>query len=87
MCLKKKGINEYFILPYFTMFGDYQILLGDKAQETYISSEDNETCCMCMKKGVLRNLLILFPDVGEHFRERARLRKIEFKRVNFKQSN
>ena len=38
LSIKKKEVNEYFVLPKKTYFGDYQILLNYKASECYTST-------------------------------------------------
>jgi hypothetical protein len=36
---------------------------------------------MCIKKKVLLDLMSKFPDVGEYYTNKAKLRRIEFRRV------
>lgn len=81
LSIKKKAVNEYFSLPKFTYFGDYQILLGHKASECYTSDAKETTKLMCIKKKVLKDLLKKFPEVGDYYMQRARMRRIEFKRI------
>lgn len=81
LSIKKKAVNEYFTLPKNTYFGDYQILLGYKASECYTSDGKETTLLMCIKKKVLKDLLKKFPEVRDYYIQRAKQRRIEFKRV------
>ena len=72
LSIKKKAINEYLTLPKNTYFGDYQILLGYKASECYTSDGRDTTRLMCIKKKELKILLKKFPEVGEHYIQKAK---------------
>ncbi len=65
------------------MFGDYQIINNHKSTECYTSDESNDTYLMCLKKKVLLDLLDKFPDASAFYKERARERRIEFRRVRY----
>jgi len=79
--LRKKGQNEYLILPSNSIFGDYQIIFNYRATECYTSDESQDTYCMCLKKKKFLKILEKYPEADTYFRERARERRIEFKRI------
>ena len=82
LSIKKKNINEYFMLPEYTYFGDYWILLHQKSSECYTSDNKDITYTMCLKKKVLLDLMSNFPEASEYYMKRANQRRIEFKRVS-----
>jgi hypothetical protein len=63
------------------MFGDYQVIKGYRSTECYTSCENKDTYAMCLKKSVLLNLLEMFPEAKVYYKERARQRRIEFRKV------
>jgi hypothetical protein len=67
-------------MPKHTYFGDYQIILNFKTTECYYTNH-KEAKMMCIKKKVLLSLFDNFPDVKKAFKDRARQRRIEFRRV------
>jgi hypothetical protein len=73
--------SEFFLLPKGSMIGDYQILLGLRAVEEYISSDNSDTYTMCLSKKVFLGLLDQFPNAKEYYMMRAKARRIEFKRL------
>ena len=82
--LSLKGIgseNEFFILPTYTYFGDYQILYDLKSQIVYKSGHTNKhLITMCLKKNKFKELLDDYPDARKFYMNRAWLRRIEFRR-------
>ena len=52
-----------------------------KASECYKSSVDKATYTHCLKKKDLKELMTMFPDAKAIFEERARERRIEFRRI------
>ena len=52
-----------------------------RASECYKSSVDSATYTHCLKKKDLQDLMVTFPDAKATFVERARLRRIEFRRI------
>ena len=81
LSLSHKDQNEYFTLYPTNYFGDYQILMGLRASETYKSSMENSTYCHCLKKRDMLDLMNTFPDAKEIFLSRAQQRRIEFRRI------
>jgi len=81
LSLSSKDRNEYFTLYSTCYFGDYQILLGYRASETYKSSVEQSTYCHCLSKKDLNDLMITFPDAKTTFLKRAEARRIEFRRI------
>ena len=79
--LSHKDQNEFFTLHPSNYFGDYQILMDLRASECYKSSVDSATYTHCLKKKDLQDLMVTFPDAKATFVERARLRRIEFRRI------
>lgn len=81
LSLSQKDRNEYFTLHPTCYFGDYQILMGLRASETYKSSVENSTFCHCLSKKDLLDLMVTFPDAKNCFLKRAQARRIEFRRI------
>lgn len=81
LSLSHKDRNEYFTLYPTCYFGDYQILMGLKASETYKSSVEQSTYCHCLSKKDLDDLMITFPDAKATFTKRAQARRTEFRRI------
>ena len=81
LSLSHKDQNEYFTLYPTNYFGDYQILMGLRASETYKSAMENSTYTHCLKKKELLDLMATFPDARKIFIERAEQRRIEFRRI------
>ena len=79
--LVKKDENEYFRLYQTNYFGDYQILMNLRSSECYKSTVDGPTYTFCLKKKELIELLGTFPDAKKLFDERAKKRRIEFRRI------
>jgi hypothetical protein len=73
--LSLKGIgseNEFFILPTYTYFGDYQILYDLKSQIIYKSGHTNKhLIAMCLKKNKFKELLEDYPDARKFYMTRA----------------
>lgn len=80
--LKNKGQHEFMRMPTLTYLGDYQIILNLRAKECY-SSGTKETRMMCLYKKNLQDLLDKFPAARAYYTERARFRRIEFRRVSY----
>ena len=81
LSLSHKDRNEYFTLYPTCYFGDYQILMGLRASETYKSSVEQSTYCHCLSKKDLDDLMITFPDAKTTFTKRAQARRTEFRRI------
>lgn len=76
-----KEENEYFTLYSTNYFGDYQILLGLKSSECYKAYSKDTTYCQCIKKGMLLDLLNIYPNSYSIFVDRAINRRVEFRRI------
>lgn len=75
--------NEFFVLPTYSYFGDFQILMNLRSQIVYKSGENEHTYCMCLKKSKFLKLLEDYPDAKKFYHERAYDRRIEFRRVSY----
>ena len=80
LSLSTKWHHEYFQLPKFTYFGDYQLILNYRSRECYCTN-NKAANMMCIGRKVLLELLDKFPEVKQQFTERAKKRRIEFRRV------
>lgn len=80
LSLRQKWQHDYFKLPNQTCFGDYQILLDLKARECYTTGH-KETRTMCIKKGIFKGLLEKYPLIKDYYVERAKQRRVEFRRI------
>jgi hypothetical protein len=49
----KSSEQEFFVLPTFSYFGDYQILFDLKSQITYRAKENKLLVMLCLKKDKL----------------------------------
>ena len=81
--LSLKGIgpdNEFFILPTYSYFGDYQILYNLKSQILFKSGESKHLITMCLKNSKLKELMEDYPDACKFYRARAWHRRIELRR-------
>jgi len=81
--LSLKGIgpdNEFFILPTYSYFGDYQILYDLKSQIVFKSGESKHLITMCLKKSKLKELMEDYPDARRFYMSRAWHRRIELRR-------
>ena len=71
---------EFFILPTYSYFGDYQILFDLRSQITYKAGVDKMLVTMCISSDKLLELMEDFPEVRKYYFERAWERRIEFRR-------
>lgn len=81
--LSLKGIgpdNEFFILPTYSYFGDYQILYDLKSQIVFKSGESKHLITMCLKKSKLKEMMEDYPDARKFYMQRAWHRRIELRR-------
>lgn len=81
--LSLKGIgkeNDFMVLPTHSYFGDYQILFDLKSQFVYKCESGRNLTCLCLKKNKLKEFMDDYQDARTFYRERAWLRRIEFRR-------
>ena len=74
---------EFFILPTYSYFGDYQILYDLKSQITYKAGDGNlnKLCItLCLKKNKLLEMMEDYPEARKFYMERSWQRRIEFRR-------
>lgn len=71
LSLKKKDLNDYFVLYETCYFGDYQIIHKLRASECYKASYDTEVYVYCIKKRELLDLIETFPESKAIFVDRA----------------
>lgn len=81
MSLKNKMESEYFLLYPGNYFGDYQILFGHKATETFTVFGANPAYFHCLGKKDFLDLMRQFPDCLCLFFRRAIERRVEFRRI------
>lgn len=72
--------QEFFVLPTYSYFGDYQILFDLKSQIIYKAKENKLLITLCLDKEKLLELMDDFPEARKFYIERAWLRRIEFRR-------
>ena len=75
-----RSFQEFFILPTFSYFGDYQILLDLKSQITYKAGQGKLLITLNLDKEKLLELMDDFPEARKFYMERAYYRRIEFRR-------
>lgn len=72
---------EFFLLPTFSYFGDYQILYDLKSQNIYKAADEGKLLItLCLKKSKLFQMLDDYPEARKFYMERAWQRRIEFRR-------
>lgn len=76
----EKSVQEFFVLPTFSYFGDYQILFELKSQIIYKAKENKLLTTLCIVKDKLLELMDDYPEARKYYMERAWLRRIEFRR-------
>ena len=87
LCLRNVDKNdpmaeyEFFVLPTFSYFGDYQILFDLQSQITYKAGENRVLITMNLSKEKLLELMDDFPEARKFYFERAWNRRIEFRRM------
>lgn len=72
--------QEFFVLPTYSYFGDYQILFDLKSQIIYKAKENKLLITLCLDKQKLLELMDDFPEARKFYMERAWLRRLEFRR-------
>ena len=82
LCLPSPHPSQFFLLPTYSFFGDYQILMNLKSQINYRSGDTDNTYTMCLKRGRFLKLMEDYPDAKRYYEKRARERRIEFRRVS-----
>lgn len=74
---------EFFILPTYSYFGDYQILYDLRSQIQYRAGDGNLNRLMialCLKKDKLLEMMDDFPEARKFYMERSWERRTEFRR-------
>ena len=75
-----ESMQEFFILPTYSYFGDYQILFDLKSQITYKNISSKVLMCLCLSRDKFIELMDDYPEARKFYIERAWLRRIEFRR-------
>lgn len=75
-----RSVQEFFILPTFSYFGDYQVLLDLKSQITYKAGQGKLLITLNLDKEKLLELMDDFPEARKFYMERAYYRRLEFRR-------
>ena len=82
--LSLKGVsskeNEFLLLPTYSYFGDYQLILNLRSQIVYKSGDHDITYTMCIKRSRFLKLLEEYPDAKRFYVQRAVDRRVEFRR-------
>ena len=76
----KESLQEFFILPTYSYFGDYQILFDVRSQIIYKNISNKVLICLCLSRNKLVELMDDYPEARKFYIERAWLRRIEFRR-------
>ena len=74
---------EFFILPTYSYFGDYQILYGLRSQIAYRAGDSNQnrlSITLCLDKDVLLQMMDDYPEARKFYMERSWDRRTEFRR-------
>jgi hypothetical protein len=74
---------EFFVLPTYSYFGDYQILYDLRSQISYKAGDgDMNRICITLnlKKDILLAMMDDYPEARRFYMERSWQRRIEFKR-------
>ena len=78
---EERQLFEFFILPTFSYFGDYQILYDLKSQNVYKAADEGKLLItLCLKKQTLFKMMDDYPEARKFYMERAWQRRIEFRR-------
>jgi signal-transduction protein with cAMP-binding, CBS, and nucleotidyltransferase domain len=72
--------QQFFILPTFSYFGDYQILFDLRSQVIYKNASHKVLISLCLSKDILFTLMENYPEARKFYMQRAWLRRIEFRR-------
>lgn len=72
--------HEFFILPTYSYFGDYQLLFDLKSQVIYRGKENKLMITLCLDKKIFLELMEEYPEARKLYVERAWLRRIEMRR-------
>jgi len=75
-----ESLQEFFILPTYSYFGDYQILFDLKSQIIYKNISNKVLICLCLSRDKLVEIMDDYPEARKFYIERAWLRRIEFRR-------
>ena len=75
-----ESLQEFFILPTGSYFGDYQILFDVRSQIIYKNISNKVLICLCISRNKLIELMDDYPEARKIYIERAWLRRIEFRR-------
>lgn len=76
----EKSVQEFFVLPTYSYFGDYQILFELKSQIIYKAKDGRLLTTLCIEKDKLLELMDDYPEARKYYMERAWERRIEFRR-------
>lgn len=71
---------QFFTLPTFSYFGDYQLLYNLKSQINFRADKCALLICLCIKKDKLLELMDEYPDARKFYMDRAWNRRTEFRR-------
>lgn len=77
---KESSQFEFFVLPTYSFFGDYQILYNLKSQLIFTAGEGKLLITMCLKKQKLLEMMDNYPEARSFYMERAWSRRSEFRR-------
>ena len=71
---------EFFVLPTFSYFGDYQILYNLRSQITYKADQSSLLICLCISSETLLQLMANYTDARAYYMQRSWTRRKEFRR-------
>ena len=78
----QKRYMEIIELPPNSFFGEYQIVLRLKSMFIYKSNDGEDTSTMCIRKGILLQLLEEYPKIKDYWEAQGIERRIEFRRLS-----
>jgi hypothetical protein len=72
-------INDFMLLPPYSIFGDYQIVCDLKSNICFKTAKHcPQTRFMCVDRKVFLNLCDLFPVTHENLRERGLQKRLHY---------
>ena len=75
---------EFFVLPTYSYFGDYQILFDLKSQISYKAGDNIVLIVMCLNKNKFLELMDDYPEARKFYFDRAWNRRVEFRRMQLR---
>lgn len=75
-------IQDFMLLPQYSIFGDYQIISDLKSNIVFKTAKhEPQTRFMCVSKKVFMNLCDLFPVTAENLKARGLQKRMHYLKV------